>query len=505
MRLKIPPRPPRSSRARTSFAPRARSPSSTRRRRRLPPAKTSPAAKRAAVRTPKRLPRRKRLLPRRKRRTPPRPRRRSLRLRRIGDRRRRALLRDDGDAQTTVAEDPALDPEPAVAAPLVPRACSWRTRTGTSTSRCSSDALRGVPRRAPRRRHLRRRRRARVGPGSRLGRGEPHVPHAAAPGARAARADARSRAVAEAARRRGGRAARLPSLRVPSAPAFPAAPATLVVPRIAATDEMFGTKDRHRRDSTDVSSRSDKTFVFRQIIEYPAMSDAAVAALDRAVHAEADASLEHARVAPSRPAPRRALGRVLGGGAEPRRSPSSPRGGARKPRTRRGARRARRGGGGGEAAGGGGARFGDIRARQGSEGGAARRPAPPRGPKPFPPVSFFDVEEGREALRAIVTETDSFATRERVADETVRDEIPLYSDRRTLPPRRAAGSLPPSVRLAAPEPRRRGRFVGRRRDARIVRGRRPRRRGGDHRGSRFGIFPPLGIALRSEFVVDGGV
>ena len=111
--------------------------------------------------------------------------------------------------------------------------------------------------------------------------------------------------------------------------------------------------------------------------------------------------------------------------------------------------------------------------------------APPRGPKPaFPPVSFFDVEEGREALRAIVTETDSFATRERVADETVRDEIPLYSDRRTLPPRRAAGSLPPSVRLAAPEPppprafssddeETRGSFVDEDRE---------RRENGDHRG-----------------------
>ena len=99
----------------------------------------------------------------------------------------------------------------------------------------------------------------------------------------------------------------VPSLRLPSAPAFPAAPATLVVPRIAATDETGrggdrrGTNDGRFRDSDASSSREkDKTFVFRQIIEYPAMSDAAVAALDRAVHAEADASLEHARVAKDR-------------------------------------------------------------------------------------------------------------------------------------------------------------------------------------------------------------
>ena len=299
----------------------------------------------------------------------------------------------------------------------------------------------------------------------------------------------------------------VPSLRVPSAPAFPAAPATLVVPRIAATDEMFGTKDRHRRDSTDVSSRSDKTFVFRQIIEYPAMSDAAVAALDRAVHAEADASLEHARVAPESyllrdvrsdaflVAEQNLADRVVAA----RRSKEAAYAARRAEELAAEAEEARR--------------LAEEALDSGiyalaREAKVAPRagPAPPRGPKPaFPPVSFFDVEEGREALRAIVTETDSFATRERVADETVRDEIPLYSDRRTLPPRRAAGSLPPSVRLAAPEPPPPRAAVGRRRDARIVRGRRPRTaRERRPPRLRFGRFP-LGIELRSEFVVDGGV
>jgi hypothetical protein len=94
-------------------------------------------------------------------------------------------------------------------------------------------------------------------------------------------------------------------------------------------------------------------------------------------------------------------------------------------------------------------------------------PAPPRGPRPaFPPVSFFDVEEGREALRAIEkekaeTKTMSFGEATMLDGDTreegsVRDRIPPYSDRRTLPPRRAkvraVDPLPPSVRLADPEP-----------------------------------------------------
>jgi hypothetical protein len=219
----------------------------------------------------------------------------------------------------------------------------------------------------------------------------------------------------------------VPSLRVPSAPAFPAAPATLVVPRIAATDEMFGSNDRHRRDSTDMSS-SDKTFVFRQIIEYPAMSDAAVAALDRAVHAEADASLEHARVAPESyllrdvrsdaflVAEQNLADRVVAA----RRSKEAAYAARRAEELAAEAEEARR--------------LAEEALDSGiyalaREAKVAPRgpPAPPRGPKPaFPPVSFFDVEEGREALRAMetretdFTREDTFATRAYAKNETFR-------------------------------------------------------------------------------------
>ena len=189
------------------------------------------------------------------------------------------------------------------------------------------------------------------------------------------------------------------------------------------------------------------------------MSDAAVAALDRAVHAEADASLEHARVAPESyllrdvrsdaflVAEQNLADRVVAA----RRSKEAAYAARRAEELAAEAEEARR--------------LAEEALDSGiyalaREAKVAPRgaPAPPRGPKPaFPPVSFFDVEEGREALRAMetretdFTSADVFATRA-YANETVRDEIPLYSDRRTLPPRRAAGSLPPSVRLAAPEP-----------------------------------------------------
>ena len=388
---------------------------------------------------------------------------------------------------TTVAEDPALDPEPAVAAPLVPpRVFVAYPDQDEYFEVLSSDAFAAY--RAERLADATCAAAAAPVSGPEAASGAvshtfltPLRPAPAPPAPTHVPVPSPRRPVAAA---EGPRA--VPSLRVPSAPAFPAAPATLVVPRIAATDEMFGTKDRHRRDSTDVSSRSDKTFVFRQIIEYPAMSDAAVAALDRAVHAEADASLEHARVAPESyllrdvrsdaflVAEQNLADRVVAA----RRSKEAAYAARRAEELAAEAEEARR--------------LAEEALDSGiyalaREAKVAPRagPAPPRGPKPaFPPVSFFDVEEGREALRAIVTETDSFATRERVADETVRDEIPLYSDRRTLPPRRAAGSLPPSVRLAAPEPppprafssddeETRGSFVDEDRE---------RRENGDHRG-----------------------
>ena len=296
------PRPPRSSRA-PRVSRRVRVRRARPRRRRLPPAKTSPAAAagggsdaRSGFRDGKGF------------------------FRDGKDGRRRARWRSDAPApprSETVAAEPLLRDDGDA---RDDRGGGSRVGSRTGGRRAARPAarVRGVP--GPGRvlrgalvRRLRALPRQRASPtppapppprpcrppeAAWRGRGEPHVPHAATPGARAARADARARAVAEAARRRGGRAAsRAQPSRRPRRRS-PAAPATLVVPRIAATDEMFGTKDRHRRDSTDVSSRSDKTFVFRQIIEYPAMSDAAVAALDRAVHAEADASLEHARVAP---------------------------------------------------------------------------------------------------------------------------------------------------------------------------------------------------------------
>ena len=240
---------------------------------------------------------------------------------------------------------------------------------------------------------------------------------------------------------------------------------------------MFGTKDRHRRDSTDVSSRSDKTFVFRQIIEYPAMSDAAVAALDRAVHAEADASLEHARVAPESyllrdvrsdaflVAEQNLADRVVAA----RRSKEAAYAARRAEELAAEAEEARR--------------LAEEALDSGiyalaREAKVAPRagPAPPRGPKPaFAPVSFFDVEEVRGST-----------ARDRDGDGFVRDARTRRGRNRS---RRNPALLGPADVTA--ETRRRfasavgafGRsgtpaaarvFVGRRRDARIVRGRRPR-------------------------------
>jgi len=212
---------------------------------------------------------------------------------------------------------------------------------------------------------------------------------------------------------------------------------------------MFGSNDRHRRDSTDMSS-SDKTFVFRQIIEYPAMSDAAVAALDRAVHAEADASLEHARVAPESyllrdvrsdaflVAEQNLADRVVAA----RRSKEAAYAARRAEELAAEAEEARR--------------LAEEALDSGiyalaREAKVAPRgpPAPPRGPKPaFPPVSFFDVEEGREALRAMETRETDFTREDTFATRA-------YANERNLSHTRNPALLGPADVTAAKATRRR--------------------------------------------------
>ena len=258
----------------------------------------------------------------------------------------------------------------------------------------------------------------------------------------------------------------VPSMRVPSVPQFPAAPATLLVPRIAAV----GTPSRDtetlavERDADDAPARA---FVFRQVLEYPALSANANDAIDRALRDEANASSEGARTAPESyllrdvrsdaflVAEQNLADRVVAA----RRSKEAAYAARRAQELAAEAEEARR--------------FAEEALDLGihtlaSQAKVAPRgaPAPPRGPRPaFPPVPFFSVEEGREALRAVEEtrrETLARATSptEPLAKSTARDPIELYSDRRTLPPRRVApreshsrsGPLPPSVRLADPEP-----------------------------------------------------
>jgi hypothetical protein len=257
----------------------------------------------------------------------------------------------------------------------------------------------------------------------------------------------------------------VPSLRVPSTPQFPAAPATLLVPRIAAVDETIS---KTSKDSFTNDSNVTKTFVFRQIIEYPKLSDEAVNAIDEALRNEADASLEMTRVAPESyllrdvrsdaflVAEQNLADRVVAA----RRSKEAAYAARRAEELAAEAEEARRVA---EEA----LDLGIYTLAREAKVAPRGGPAPPRGPRPaFPPVSFFDVEEGREALRAIEkekaeTKTMSFGEATMLDGDTreegsVRDRIPPYSDRRTLPPRRAerraVDPLPPSVRLADPEP-----------------------------------------------------
>ena len=246
----------------------------------------------------------------------------------------------------------------------------------------------------------------------------------------------------------------VPSLRTPSVPQFPAAPATLLVPRIAAVDEttLIG---------KDVANVSKNVFVFRQIIEYPKLSDASKRAVDEALRNEADASLEMTRVAPESyllrdvrsdaflVAEQNLADRVVAA----RRSKEAAYAAARAEALAAEAEEARRLA---EEA----LDLGIYTLAREAKVAPRGGPAPPRGPRPaFPPVSFFDVEEGREALRAIEqAETKALSIGEETmsrGEGSVRDRIPPYSDRRTLPPRRASRAvdpLPPSVRLADPEP-----------------------------------------------------
>ena len=246
----------------------------------------------------------------------------------------------------------------------------------------------------------------------------------------------------------------MPSLRTPSVPQFPAAPATLLVPRIAAVDEttLIG---------KDVANVSKNVFVFRQIIEYPKLSDASKRAVDEALRNEADASLEMTRVAPESyllrdvrsdaflVAEQNLADRVVAA----RRSKEAAYAAARAEELAAEAEEARRLA---EEA----LDLGIYTLAREAKVAPRGGPAPPRGPRPaFPPVSFFDVEEGREALRAIEqAETKALSIGEETmsrGEGSVRDRIPPYSDRRTLPPRRASRAvdpLPPSVRLADPDP-----------------------------------------------------
>ena len=104
----------------------------------------------------------------------------------------------------------------------------------------------------------------------------------------------------------------VPSLKVPSVPRFPEAPRTLIMPRIASVDQgRVGRGDvsgagSNARTTTATTGNSFASpaesaglnFVFRQVIEYPALPSTTLAVLDKALRDQADSFEEDVRVKP---------------------------------------------------------------------------------------------------------------------------------------------------------------------------------------------------------------
>lgn len=118
-----------------------------------------------------------------------------------------------------------------------------------------------------------------------------------------------------------GRVRAVPSLQTPSIPKFPTPPSSLVMPRIAAVDAMgtnlgqnetvgntrggtawgVGTCNQSNtmsQTTTKENPTSPKSFVFREIVEYPELSVETLRALDKALNDHANATEEDLQVKP---------------------------------------------------------------------------------------------------------------------------------------------------------------------------------------------------------------